>query len=83
MTITTGSAYSQFKVSESQSKKNLVNLQRFGTKSRKLSKKDDNKCDDISDKFLDCLEKTSYFYKSDMECINLAVQFKKCINNKD
>lgn len=85
MTITTGSAYSHLNMSNPQSREKVVNLQRFSTKSRYLNKKggNDNKCDDICDKFLDCLEKSAYFYKSDLECFNLAMQFKKCIKNKD
>ena len=86
MTITTGSTCSQLNMSDPQSRAKVVNLQRFRTKSRFLNKKkndNDNKCDDICDKFLDCLEKSAYFYKSELECFNLAIQFKKCINSKD
>ena len=84
MTITTGNLYSQLNISDSHSRAKVVNLQRFETKSRFLNKKkedNDNKCDDICDKFLDCLEKSAYFYKNELECFNLAKQFKRCINN--
>jgi hypothetical protein len=86
MTITTGSSYSQLNISDSQSRAKVVNLQRFETKSTFLNKKkedNDNKCDIICDDFLQCLEKTAYFYKNELECFNLAMQFKRCINNKD
>jgi hypothetical protein len=84
MTITTGNYYPIFNFSDSDAKVKLVNLQHFNTKSNVKTKKSSsgNDCDEICDKFLDCLETCSFNYIDEFRCYDLAIKFKKCLNHK-
>ena len=82
MTITTGNYYPILNFSYTEGKAKLVNLQHFNTRSKVKNKKNSsgNDCDEICDKFLDCMESCSFNYTDEFKCYDLAIKFKKCIS---